>query len=358
MSLQNQLLHRQIEGARYDIPSENVDVVEIIVIDTCRISKPQESASLSEMVGPRFVLPARYLHIHRQRHSHRCLHFLIIQVKEMTEMRVCSPATLLEHPYHLTSRTKSQVSFPLAYTTTGASQSIVHQKPGRKTTEKMGIFSSNKTRSSGLFRDPIVVYHITHFLDGRLAVTPSSSAYNTYNILPNRPNTYHESIETSIVHANGGVVGHCVTQVYTGACPNLSVSNRNFEFRHSGHGDSAKYSFRIGHQTLKDVKWVHDPPSHNKIPGRRLKLEDGNGDVLACFSGAYGGGSEFAMLEIYYQGQAAAEVGVDWFGLVILTAVSVYLREERLREKGGKSKSRSSALGNAGNFLGALASFV
>lgn len=217
-----------------------------------------------------------------------------------------------------------------------------------------------------MFNNPIVTYYITRMLDGRLAVTPSSPTYNTYNIVLDKPKSFRESIETSIVYANGaepgssaarygaqygGVAGHCVTQVSTGKFLDFSVNKRNFEVQHSGDGKKSKYFLRMGGRTHDDVKWVDDSRSGSRTSDGRLKLEDGNGNALARFGGSGGSGNEFGMLEIYDHGQAATNIGVDWCGLVILTGVSVYLREVRRREK---AKKRANDLGAMGSIMGSL----
>lgn len=213
----------------------------------------------------------------------------------------------------------------------------------------MGLFKPKKEeRGPPPSYNPIVVYHITHSLDGRLTVTPNPPTYNTYNIFQDKPKTFRDSIGISVVHANGGVVGHCVTQVSSGKVLDFSVSeNRNLNFWHSGHGSSSKY---ILGTTPREAKWVHDSPSGSTKSDGRLKLEDGNG-VLARFAGAGDSVSEFGRLEIYQQGQAD---GVDWCELVILTAVSVYLGEERQREARNKSRRGTRALGNVGILLSVL----
>lgn len=215
----------------------------------------------------------------------------------------------------------------------------------------MGIFSKTDKHSPPVFSNPIVTYHITRLLDGRLAVSPSSPTYNTYNVLLDKPKTFRETIEITLVHANGGAVGHCVTQVFTGKAVDFSVGgNRGLEFRHSGHGSSAKYALRAGDRTVKDVEWAHDPLAGGTAPHGRLKLEDREGNVLARFAGAGGRVGELGMLEIYHQGQAVADAGVDWCGLIIFTALCAYLREERLAE----AKKRASYL----NAFGAACSMI
>ena len=225
----------------------------------------------------------------------------------------------------------------------------------------MGIFKKKEEGGLPPSSDPIVTYHITQALNGKLTVTPKSPSYNTYHIVLDKPKTFRDSIDISVVHATGtdnctaqheGVVGHCVTQVSTGKFLDFSVSdNSGLKLSHSGHGSSSKYSLQTEDGALKDARWVHDSlPGRTKSEGR-LKLENGNG-ILARFAGAGGSVSEFGMLEIYDQGVAARDAGVDWCGLVILTAVCVYLREERHREKQAKVKGGVGVLGGVGDVLG------
>ncbi|ROV97459.1 hypothetical protein VMCG_06909 [Cytospora schulzeri] len=194
----------------------------------------------------------------------------------------------------------------------------------------MGFFRTKREKNSPPpFSDPIVIYHITQSLDGRLTVTPNSSTCNTYHIVLEKPKTFHESISVSVVHANGAysraaqqgaVVGHCVTRVSTGKPLKFSVSeNRCFKFRHSGRGSSSKYTLETGVGTLKHATWVHDSLPARTKSDSRLRLENGNG-VLARFAGAGDSVSEFGKLEIYHRGQSVEDAGIDWCGLVILTA--------------------------------------
>lgn len=102
------------------------------------------------------------------------------------------------------------------------------------------------------------------------------------------------------------------------------------------------------------VRWVHDAGSLQGATvnaERRFRLEEEGGEkgVLARFAGASGGVSEFGMLEVYSDGLSGAR---DWCGLLVLTAVCVYAREERHREKQGKVKSKFEAVSGFGELVG------
>jgi len=60
-------------------------------------------------------------------------------------------------------------------------------------------------------------------------------------------------------------------------------------------------------------------------------VEEGPGEIVARFAGAETGINEFGVLEIYKE-QVARDR--DWCGLLVLTAVCVYAREEKSRENG------------------------
>lgn len=109
---------------------------------------------------------------------------------------------------------------------------------------------------------------------------------------------------------------------------------------------------------LGDLKWVHDEGSlHGAMVNadRRFRLQGADSNsVLARFAGSSGGVSEFGMLEVYPQAATAFGTAdkVDWCGLVLLTAVSVYAREERHREKKSKVKSKFEGVSLVGDLLG------
>lgn len=122
------------------------------------------------------------------------------------------------------------------------------------------------------------------------------------------------------------------------------------------------------------LRWVHDAGSlHGGTVNaeRRFRLESvtkgakggekEEKSVLARFAGASGGVSEFGMLEVYGGGLSISEEGGgggkegrggDWCGLLVLTAVCVYAREERHREKRGKVKSKFEVVSGFGELIG------
>lgn len=94
-------------------------------------------------------------------------------------------------------------------------------------------------------------------------------------------------------------------------------------------------------------KWEHDHASLTDS-ARRLKLVDASGGVLARFGGGRGGMSEFGVLEVYDESVAR---DLDWCGLCILTAVCVFAREERAREKKKKADGVVGVISNWGGLL-------
>lgn len=127
-------------------------------------------------------------------------------------------------------------------------------------------------------------------------------------------------------------------------------------------------------EVMKDdgvLRWVHDAGGlHGGTVNaeRRFRLESaakgakGGGEegksVLARFAGASGGVSEFGMLEVYGGGLSSDADGKDvggggdWCGLLVLTAVCVYAREERHREKRGKVESKFEVVSGFGELIG------
>lgn len=89
---------------------------------------------------------------------------------------------------------------------------------------------------------------------------------------------------------------------------------------------------------------------------RRFRfVQEGSVQILARFAGSSGGVSEFDILEVYPADQADGHQRVDRCGLLVLTAVSVYAREERYREKKGKAKSKLEGVGLFGDLIGIAA---
>lgn len=176
--------------------------------------------------------------------------------------------------------------------------------------------------------------------------------------------------------ADGATVGHCLVEVSTGkflACKlSHADGHRDVTLSHSGHGDGATYTLDVpggwdqGKKGGELLRWVHDAGSlHGGMVNaeRRFRLEGGKEkSVLARFAGASGGVSEFGMLEVYGgggRGRGRGEGGLgndddggDWCGLLVLTAVCVYAREERHREKQDKVKSKFEVVSGFGELVG------
>lgn len=273
----------------------------------------------------------------------------------------------------------------------------------------MGLFTKKTSRpgSAPSTTSPLVKYHITQILSSTLTATPatssspsSSETYTPLTITLSRPPTRRDSIEISVQRAennnNGATVGHCLVQVSTGkflACK-LSRDGEDgsdggvggdghwdVSLLHSGHGEGAVYTIDVSGVKTTDgkgggggekkeekrvLRWVHDSGSlHGGMVNaeRRFRLESVGGkgkeeedkkSVLARFAGASGGVSEFGMLEVYGGGLSSGEGdgGDDWCGLLVLTAVCVYAREERHREKRGKVKSKFEVVSGFGELIG------
>lgn len=244
----------------------------------------------------------------------------------------------------------------------------------------MGLFtkkSSSSRPSTSTSTTPLVTYHITQSLSSTLTATPTtpSEAYTPLTITLTRPQTRRDSIEISVQRggSDGATVGHCLVQVSTGKFLACKLSHedghRDVSLSHSGHGEGAMYTLDVPGVKNHDgvLRWVHDAGGlHGGTVNaeRRFRLEsvakgekgDEGQSVLARFAGASGGVSEFGMLEVYGGGLSSEEGGEDgvgdWCGLLVLTAVCVYAREERHREKRGKVKSKFEVVSGFGELIG------
>jgi hypothetical protein len=222
----------------------------------------------------------------------------------------------------------------------------------------MGLFKHKRKDKKADVDDAVVTYHITAALNGKLTVTPTPSSYHAYSITLSRPKSFQDTIDVAVhrsaasTAATPDVVGHCLIQVALGRFLECRLGDGTaVKLRREGHGTKpATYTLETADGAHRGYRWARDEGAIG-VPttaSRRLQLVDGEGNVVARFAGASAGVSEFGVLEVY-SGRAAEDT--DWCGLLVLTAVCVYAREERNRER---SEKRSNVVGWIGNWGGLL----
>ncbi|KAF2258938.1 hypothetical protein CC78DRAFT_537439 [Lojkania enalia] len=206
--------------------------------------------------------------------------------------------------------------------------------------------------------DPLVTYSVTQNLAGKLTVTSTTPNAHAYSITLAMKKAWRDTIEVAIHRSidstyqqQGDVVGHCLIQTTQGKFVGCAFDAYGQDVkldRNGGSHNMAKANYELKVPSLGKFKWMHD---HNSITGseRRLRLEDeSSGATLVRFGGAQKGLSEFGVLEVYDQRVASDQ---DWCGLCILTAVCVFAREERSRERKKKMNSVVGAVSNWGGLL-------
>ncbi|KAF2653606.1 hypothetical protein K491DRAFT_694552 [Lophiostoma macrostomum CBS 122681] len=221
----------------------------------------------------------------------------------------------------------------------------------------MGLFSKNKAKVP-VANDPLVTYHIAQNLAGKLNVTATASNAYSYSITLSMKKAWRDTIEVAIHRSinstyqqHADVVGHCLIQTVQGKFLKCTFDayGEDITLERSGGGlNMAKANYELVVPGLGRFKWTHD---HESLTGgdKRLKLVDeDSGTILARFGGAQQGVGEFGVLEVY---DAKVAGDQDWCGLCILTAVCVFAREERSREKKQKANGLVSAVGNWGGLL-------
>lgn len=260
----------------------------------------------------------------------------------------------------------------------------------------MGLFKTKKGKAQPSASPmPVVTYHLTQSLSGVLTATPtattlaSSSSHPTYTIHLHRPKARRDSIEISVRRATAAaaadpvVVGHCLIQVSSGKFLDCHMmggdgdgggdAGTEVKIAHSGGGgvrgsEGSRYAISMSRRqqgatsTSTTMRWVHDAGTLHggRVSADRWLRLEGEGDggsnsgaVLARFAGSSGGVSEFGVLEVYAADEEEGEEkGGDWCGLLVLTAVCVYAREERYREKKGKVREKWEVVGGVGDLLG------
>lgn len=234
----------------------------------------------------------------------------------------------------------------------------------------MGLFKRKpKNDNAPSFSDPVVTYNITQSLSGKLTVSPTPSSYQPYSITLTKQKGHRDAIkvavhrssssadsssQTPLSSGGGGDVGHCLIHVVRGRFLDCRLGDgTEVRIKRDGRRSSASYGLEtVGggqrHRGHRGYRWAHDDEALGSADGR-LKLEDADGGVVARFGGADAGVSEFGVLEIYDARAAGDQV---LCGLLVMTGVCVYAREERSRERRRKVND---AVGNISNWGGLLA---
>lgn len=224
----------------------------------------------------------------------------------------------------------------------------------------MHLFKHKRKHSdASAHTEPIVTYHITQSLSGTLAVTPTPSSHHAYSITLTRLKNFRDTIDVAIKRSVSSkeeqpqdpeTVGHCRIEVVRGKfleCRLGDGTEVTLESEATIKASKAKY--KLSAPSYEDLKWVHDADGGGRTTAdRKLKLVDADGVVIARFAGSATGLSEFGLLEVY-EDRAARDI--DWCGLVVLSAVCVYAREERNREKNRKAKNVAGFVGTWGGLL-------
>jgi hypothetical protein len=225
----------------------------------------------------------------------------------------------------------------------------------------MGLFGRSKKTAPPSSIDPIVTYHISQNLSGKLTVTSATPKAYAYSITLAKKKAWHDTIEVAIhrsVHSTyqqqGDVVGHCLIRTTQGkfvGC-RFDAYGQDIKLDRLGRRGTDTTSYDLEVPSLGKFRWTHDEQSVTRS-SRRLKLvENASGAILARFGGAESGVSEFGVLEVYDPRVAYDQ---DWCGLCILTAVCVFAREERYRERRTKMNG---VVGNVSNWGGLLTMFA
>jgi hypothetical protein len=223
----------------------------------------------------------------------------------------------------------------------------------------MGLFKKSKSEAPVASSEPLVTYHIKQNLSGKLNVTSDSPSAYSYSITLSMKKGWRDTIEVAIHRSinstyeqKNDIVGHCLIRTDQAKFVKCTFDAYGEDIKLDRSGSSfnmEKSNYDLKVPGLGEYKWTHD---HDSITGanKRLKLIDENvdGRVLARFGGAQMSVSEFGVLEVYDQGVANDQ---DWCGLCILTAVCVFAREERTRERKKKANGVVGTVSNWGGLL-------
>ncbi|KAF2119386.1 hypothetical protein BDV96DRAFT_344564 [Lophiotrema nucula] len=219
------------------------------------------------------------------------------------------------------------------------------------------FFKKSKAQPS-VSPDPLVIYHISQNLSGKLTVTSNTPNAYAYSITLSIRKAWRDTIEVAIHRSiestyqqHADVVGHCLIQTAQGKFleTRFDAYGQDIKLERSGsRANLAKANYDLVVPGLGKCKWTHDLDSLTGSDKRLKLVENGSGAVLARFGGAQNGMSEFGVLEVYDQRVARDQ---NWCGLCILTAVCVFAREERSRER---KKKINGVVGTVSNWGGLL----
>lgn len=221
----------------------------------------------------------------------------------------------------------------------------------------MGLFKKSKPPAP-VSPDPIVTYTIVQNLAGKLTVTSTFPNAYSYSITLAMKKAWRDTIEVAIHRSinstyqqQSDVVGHCLIQ---------TASAKFTKCRFDAYGEDItlekgtrtrnmeKATYALQVPQLGNFKWTHDQDSITGAAKRLKLIDESNGNVLARFGGTGSGANEFGVLEVYDWKMAQ---DLNWCGLCILTAVCVFAREERTRERRKKANGIVGAVGNWGGLL-------
>ncbi|KAF2250013.1 hypothetical protein BU26DRAFT_518481 [Trematosphaeria pertusa] len=221
----------------------------------------------------------------------------------------------------------------------------------------MGLFRQKHSAAAAPSPNPLITYTIAQNLAGKLTVTsPVPTAY-AYSITLSLKKSFRDTIEVAIHRSiastyeqHADVVGHCLIQTASAKFLDCKFDayGTDVKLEKSGGGlNVEKTTYKLEVPRLGKYKWVHDHEALTSADKRLKLVEESSGAVLARFGGAQGV-NEFGVLEVYDWRVAQDQ---DWCGLCVLTAVCVYAREERTRERKKKANGIVSAVGNWGGLL-------
>ncbi|KAF2732899.1 hypothetical protein EJ04DRAFT_607085 [Polyplosphaeria fusca] len=220
----------------------------------------------------------------------------------------------------------------------------------------MGLFSRSK-KHAPVSLDPLVVYHISQNLSGKLTVTAANPNAYAYSITLEKKKAWRDTIEVAIhrsVHSTyqqqSDIVGHCLIQTAQGkfvGC-RFDAYGQDIALDRSGSRNMVKSNYDLVVPGLGKFQWTHDHESITHSEKRLKLVESSSGAILARFGGAENGVSEFGVLEVYDPKVAYDQ---NWCGLAILTAVCVFAREERNRERKKKRDGVTTSVVNWGGLL-------
>lgn len=206
----------------------------------------------------------------------------------------------------------------------------------------MGLFRKSKVQGP-VSHNPFRTYHIEQNLSGRLNVTSKDPNAYSYSITLAMKKGWRDTIEITIHRSansthqdQGDIIGYCLVHTRQGKFVKcrFDAYGEDIKLDRAGSNNNlAKSNYHVTVPGLGKFKWTHDQDSVTGA-NKQLKLIEENTDaVLARFRGSHQGISEFGVIEVYDLRVANDQA---WCGLCLLTAVCVFAREERSRERKGK----------------------